>query len=465
MSEKYNLPSLLIVDDDQVNLLLLAEFFSNKAKVFTANSAEGALAQVSGAEKGSIQVILSDVRLGGGMDGLALLHEIKRLDPGVIVVLMTGFGELEGAIQAIQRGAFDYVSKPFRLDEVATVIERAFFQSIQAREVSPDDTIRVSKARALLGRTAKMVEIFKAIGRASLTESTVLVRGESGTGKELVARAIHENSSRKGRPFVAVNCGAIPDSLLESELFGYTKGAFTGAVADKVGLVEEAFGGTLFLDEIGDVPAHLQVKLLRLLQDREYRPVGSVETRAANVRILAATHRDLENMVKLESFREDLYYRLKVIEIRLPPLRERREDIPELVETFLKQFAQLSHKRIDRIHEDSLKKLQTYDWPGNVRELEHVIERAIAMTRTQVILPEDLGLDSVCQTAAPNDVPLERIRSLELIEKEAIEKTLQSVAYNKTRAAEILGIDRVTLYRKASRYGISLDSSASAGVV
>jgi transcriptional regulator with PAS, ATPase and Fis domain len=296
----------------------------------------------------------------------------------------------------------------------------------------------------------------------------VLVIGESGTGKELVARAIHDNGPRRSRKFVAVNCGALAENLLESELFGHVKGSFTGAVSDKRGLFDEANGGTLFLDEIGDITPALQIKLLRVLQESEFKPVGSNETRKADVRVIAATHRDLAKAVASGAFREDLYYRLKVISIELPPLRERMEDLPDLVGHFLARYAEKNKKGVSHVSDEAMRLIRSYAWPGNIRELEHAIERAVAMTNTNVLFPEDFppevsrqqqGMGSPAPTGADAGASANgggTSTSLEDMEKAHILRVLQEVGYNKSKASEVLGIDRATLYRKAQRYGIDL---------
>lgn len=396
------------------------------------------------------------------MDGMAVLREVKKSNAGSAVILMTGFGSMEGAIEAIQQGAFDYISKPFKLDELKAVVNRAVKHWESLREMRGSgglEKLEVS-SKGLIGKSPKIVEIYKTLARAAMSASNVLVIGESGTGKELVARAIHDNSPRRTKRFIAVNCGALAENLLESELFGHVKGSFTGAVSDKRGLFEEATGGTLFLDEIGDITPALQIKLLRVLQENEFKPVGSNETRKADVRVIAATHRDLDSLVKTGKFREDLYYRLKVISIELPPLRERPEDLPELINHFLVRFADKNKKAISHVSEEALELLTHYSWPGNVRELEHAIERAVAMTNTSVLFKEDFPSEIVrgnAPTAAPSgEGDSQPASSLEEMEKAHILKVLQEVRYNKSKASEVLGIDRATLYRKAQRYGIDL---------
>jgi transcriptional regulator with PAS, ATPase and Fis domain len=338
-----------------------------------------------------------------------------------------------------------------------------------ARESAKSDTAPILETpRKLIGSSPKIVDVYKTLARATLSTSTVLIRGESGTGKELVSRGIHENSERKGKAFVAVNCGALTETLLESELFGYVKGAFTGAQSDKKGLFEEANGGTLFLDEIGDITPSLQVKLLRVLQEGEIKPVGSNSQVKVNVRIIAATHRDLATLVSQGKFREDLYYRLKVIEIEIPPLRERREDIPELAQVFLKKYAHKTGKSIHSISPEAMKALQGYRWPGNVRELEHQIERAVTLTSASTLslddfelikkekAPEGVGKEDGASDLKNSDLKGAEQKSLEEMEKLHILKVLKEVDYNKSKASEVLGIDRATLYRKAQKYGIAL---------
>jgi DNA-binding NtrC family response regulator len=449
---------ILLVDDDAVTLSMLKEFLEERNfEVFLAQDADQAVVQV---RREKIPLVLSDIRMEES-DGLSLLSELKKAYPEIVMILMTGFGSMEGAIEAIQKGAFDYISKPFDLNKLLSLLDKAVnhIRSLsQGRDV-PSATVSGEPPRLLIGSSPKIVEVYKTIARATLSTSTVLIRGESGTGKELVSRAIHQNSARKSKKFVAVNCGALTESLLESELFGHLKGSFTGAQSDKKGLFEEANGGTLFLDEIGDISQGLQVKLLRVLQEGEIRPVGSHQQVKVDVRILAATHRNLDEMVATGKFREDLYYRLKVIEIEIPPLRERQEDIPELAQVFLKKYSSKLGKGTHSISKDAMKALVRYQWPGNVRELEHQIERAVAMTSASILSVDDFEFSE-----EPHSSPLteqntavgQDHQSLEDIERSHILSVLRQVDYNKSKASEILGIDRATLYRKAQKYGINL---------
>jgi DNA-binding NtrC family response regulator len=398
-------------------------------------------------------------------DGFSLLTQVKRRFPDVVMILMTGFGSMEGAIEAIQKGAFDYISKPFDLSRLLTLVQKAqkHLQSLGHEQGTSGSTGVMETPRSIVGSSPKIVEVYKTLARATLSASTVLISGESGTGKELVARAIHANSPRKSKKFVAVNCGALTETLLESELFGHVRGAFTGAQTDKKGLFEEAHGGTLFLDEIGDVSPGLQVKLLRVLQEGEIKPVGSAQNIKVDVRVVAATHRDLSQWVEQGKFREDLYYRLKVIEIEIPPLRERKEDIRELAQVFLAKYNQKLSKRVQTISPEAMQSMINYDWPGNVRELEHQVERAVALTSSSVLSADDFEFEvsHAADTHITHKNGGSEPRSLEELEREHILRVLKEVDYNKSRASEILGIDRATLYRKAQKFGIALKNESN----
>jgi DNA-binding NtrC family response regulator len=396
-------------------------------------------------------VVLTDLRMKG-MQGLELLNQIKREYPEVNVVLMTAFGSVDTAVEAMKHGASDYLTKPVKKDELIRVVERVIREAALRREV---DRLRreVRKEYSfhqILGKSKTIQAVFDLIRRVADSPTNVLITGESGTGKELVAKAIHYNSSRKEAPFVPVNCAAIPEQLLESELFGHMRGAFTDAKVDKRGLFEEAQKGTLFLDEISELPLMLQAKLLRAIQEKEIRRVGATKPIAVDVRIIAATNLNLADEVKNKRFREDLYYRLNVIELKLPPLRERREDIPLLVDAFLKKCAEMGGKPVKGISEAALAMLIDYAWPGNVRELENVIERAVTLSRGDKVSPDDLppavqgarGDRRVLDEAAEKSLPLHEV------EKEYIKKILEKTGGNKYQAAHVLGIDRKTLYRK-----------------
>jgi two-component system, NtrC family, response regulator AtoC len=444
---------LLVVDDDRVTRDLLREIFEKEGySVFSAASGEEAVKMIAREE---FPIVVSDIRMVE-LDGMGVLGAIKKMHPQSVVILMTGFGTMEGAIEAIQRGAFDYISKPFRMEDLKALVKRAAEQWKIAQEPARAgaELPTVPTPRTLIGKSQKIVEVYKTLARATLSPSNVLIVGESGTGKELVARAIHDNSPRKKERFIALKCGALSELLLESEIFGHIKGAFEGAVADKTGLWEDAHKGTLFLDEIGDVAPALQVKLLRALQEGEFKPVGSNETRKADTRVIAATHWDLERAISEGKFRDDLYYRLKVILIELPPLRDRMEDMGELVSHFLALQSNRIGKSISHISDDAMTLLKAYTWPGNIRELEHAIEHAVTMTRTTVLYPEDFP--SEIQNRKSEFSASADTISLEDVEKEHIERILESVNWNKSRAATLLRIDRKTLHRKAQRYGIQL---------
>jgi two-component system response regulator AtoC len=452
---------ILVVDDDEVTRKLLREVLEKEGyDIQLAPSGEEAVRLL---KKEPFPIVLSDIRMLE-LDGISLLREVKKAQPQASVILMTGFGSMEGAIEAIQEGAFDYVSKPFKMIDLKAVVGRAakHWESLkEMRGVNSVVQLDVT-AKSLIGKSPKIVEVYKTLARAAMSPSNVLVTGESGTGKELVARAIHDNSQRRTKRFIAVNCGALAENLLESELFGHVKGAFTGAVSEKRGLFEESNGGTLFLDEIGDITPALQIKLLRVLQEGEIKPVGSSDLKKVNVRVIVATHRDLEALVRSGKFREDLFYRLKVISIELPPLRDRMEDLPYLVEHFLARYADKNKKAISHISDEAMALLKTYSWPGNIRELEHAIERAVAMTNTTILFPEDFPSEVLRAGAAagenenPAAVNSVGQTSLEDMEKAHISKVLQDVHFNKSKASEVLGIDRATLYRKAQKYGIDL---------
>ena len=421
-------------------------------------------------------LVFLDIRMPG-IDGLTALARLRETRPDACVVVMTAHGTMETAIQAMQRGAYDYLAKPFDLDEVVLVAERALTAGRLTQEVARLRTglQEVWEFGALIGRHPRMQEVYKTIGRIASTDVTVLLRGESGTGKELVARAIHHYSRRAGRPFVGVSSAAIPGTLLESELFGHERGAFTDAKERKLGKLELAHGGTLFLDEIGDMPLELQAKLLRALQERTIERVGGQDSIRIDVRVLAATNRDLDTMMREGRFREDLYYRLNVVTVNLPPLRERRRDIPLLVEHFLAKYSPSMGER--GVAPDALDRLVGHEWPGNVRELENVVQRAMVMATGGAILPEHLPIGPVSAAASVAvDASLEEVierklmecvRGLRdhsnanlydlmigLVEKPLLRAVLRETGGNQVRAAQILGINRNTLRKKLTEHSI-----------
>jgi len=447
--------SILVIDDDLETCNFLAEIFSEEGwSVTFSQTAEGA---VENARRTHFDLIVSDINLEGRINGVALLKEFKALTPESQVILISGFGTLETAVEAVREGAFDYISKPFNVNEVVATARRALKDKDTG---SPAATLMKEYSEAgLIGHSPKMIEVYKEIALVAPSKTTVLITGESGVGKELVARAIHRNSSRGSGPFIAVNCGALTETLLESELFGHTRGSFTGAVADKRGLFEEANGGTIFLDEIGDTSLALQVKLLRALQESEIRRVGGSRAIKFDARVLAATNRELEREVKEGRFREDLFYRLSVVVLRVPPLRQRREDIRLLAAQSLRRAVD-SGARASSISEEALVLLEQYDWPGNVRELENTIWHAALYARGAGITPEDLPErvrthTIVAEREAKIQAMFSGLPSLDELERRYLVCVLQSVGGSRTKAADVLGIDRRTLYRMAERFGVN----------
>ena len=449
--------TVLVVDDDPAASRLLREVLAKEGfQVETAGSGSEALEK---AEAILFDVVLSDIRMPD-LDGVEVLRGMKHLSPETVVIMMTAFGSIETAIETIKEGAYDYISKPFKLDDVKLTVRRALDHKRLLREnVHLRQALKTEhRLENIVGRSAAMLEVYKIVARVSSSASTVLIRGESGTGKELIAKAIHYNSPRTERPFIIVDCGALAETLLESELFGYMKGAFTGAMANQKGLLEEAEGGTCFLDEMGDIGPALQAKLLRFLQEREIRRVGGREGIKLDVRVIVATNKDLESLVKESKFREDLFYRLSVVSLTLPPLRQRPEDIPLLAEHFLTKYALRNQKDISDISPESLSLLCEYLWPGNVRELEHVIEQAVALTGNPILLPEDLP-PRLRGAATPRQDGGEVSSSLREGVKRHIQNVLKQARGNKKLAAQLLGINRRTLYRLAERYQIELGSA------
>lgn len=452
------MPRVLVVDDevsilDTLQILLRGEGF----EVATAKSGREALERF---EETSPDVVLTDIRMPG-VTGLDLLAQIRERDPETPVILMTAQASLQSAVQAVNQGAFYYLQKPFVNGELVALCRRA----AETRELKRENRalrreIRRrdrSTAGRPVGRNRAFMEVLNLAETVAPTDSTVLITGESGTGKEILARYIHALSEREGGPFVSINCGALPEMLLESELFGHVKGSFTGAVRDKVGLLVAAKGGTFFLDEVGEMSPALQVKMLRALQEREVVPVGATEPVPIDVRIVAATNRDLEQEMRRGTFRSDLYYRLNVITLHLPPLRERRDDIPLLTEHFLRVLAERSEAEHPlKVAAEAMEALQRYDWPGNVRELENALERAAVLCNGDVLTPSALPARVVERQPEPliADRPPAN-PTLEVIERAYIFWVLQAEGGNKARAAEVLGIDPSTLYRKLNRYGMN----------
>lgn len=432
---------ILVVDDDAASRNVVSEMLTRDGyEVETADGTESALT-AHGASP--FDIVVSDIRMPG-KDGLDLLRALVDDTFSPLVILITAFGDMEGAARALQGGAFEYLSKPFRTAELKVTVARAVTELRQVDSVGPS---AAQPQVGLIGRSPAMVRLYREVARASASDVTVLIKGESGSGKELVARAIHSYSPRKETPFIAVNCGALTENLLESELFGHVRGAFTGADSNRKGLFEQASGGTLFLDEIGEVSGRMQAQLLRVLQEGEVRPVGSSTSYTVDTRVVAATNRSLEDMVQQGTFREDLLYRIMVIVITVPPLNKRREDIPLLVQHFLGRHG-TEHKR--QIDIEALHALTAYGWPGNVRQLENTIARALALTPGDRITLDDLPDEIAAQTAetSENDSTGEStVKTLSELNREYSLTILQRCGGNKSKAAELLGIDRKTLYR------------------
>ncbi len=449
-------PLILVADDDQVARELLAEALGREGyRVRVAAGGEECLAL---AEAELFELALVDLRMPG-LDGLAVLKRLSVIQPDLPVVILTAFASIETAIAAVNAGAYDYLSKPFRMDEIKVVVHR----TLEARRLARENLQYRQELHArfgfeaLIGQSRQMVQIYKLVARVAALDTTVLIEGETGTGKELVARAIHQASARAGRPFVVVDCTALPEALFESELFGHERGAFTGAVAARRGLFETSAGGTCFLDEIGELTAPLQAKLLRVLQERMIRRVGGNEPIPVDVRIVAATNQELRKLAADGGFRDDLYYRLAVVTITMPPLRERPADIPLLARHFLDKLALAGGRAAKQLSPEALDLLASYHWPGNVRELEHVIERAVALSSGDAVLPDDLPLQVRREPERPVRLPTAEM-TLEDVKRWYVTKVLEDMGGNKLRAAEALGIDRRTLYRILDRQSTEADA-------
>ncbi len=438
---------LLIVDDELSVRDSLAKWFHEEGyEVGIAEDANNALTRLA---EGRWDAALLDIKMHG-IDGIELQRRIHEIDPELIVIMMTGYASVETAVAALKNGAYDYVTKPLDPDEIAHLVKKALAHKRTEQEnVRLRETVaEVARPDDIVGQSSIMQKLFDAIETVGPTDATVLITGESGTGKELVARAIHHASPRKFHPLVVIHCGALTETLLESELFGHEKGAFTGAQYRKKGKFEIAEGGTVFLDEIGDISLKTQTDLLRVLQEREIVRVGGNQPIKVDFRCIAATNRDLERAIEEGKFRPDLFYRLNVFRIELPPLRERRDDIPSLVNHFVGKFSLQMNKKITRVSPGAMNLLQQQPWTGNVRELENAVERAMVVAQEPEIRESDFAFKA---NAVPNGAP----KSLDEIEKAHILRTLETVGWNQTRAAEILNIDRVTLHHKLKRYGWS----------
>ncbi len=446
--------SLLVVDDDESIRRIFREILAprEKVEIHEAADAEQALKLLRAR---SFDAAFMDLRMPG-LGGMELLEKVKRERPSLDIVMVTAHGTIETAVQAMKLGAADFLPKPFKLDQVSIILGR--LRRVRTLE-SENAALRREleerySPRNLVGLSAPMRRCAEMIDRVRREDCNVLLLGESGTGKELLARSIHYDGTRRERLFVPIDCGAIAPTLLESELFGHERGAFTGAHARKAGLFEMAHGGTVFLDEVGEIPLELQPALLRAIEAKEIRPVGSTEYRSIDVRILAATNRPLDRMVAESRFRRDLYYRLNTVTISIPPLRERIDDVPLLVEHFLRGYATRGSRKVTGVAREALRALEAYDWPGNVRELQHAVERACALGRGEEISLEELPPDVLQRRRRPE--PEGAVRSIDEMEREAVDRLLREHAGDTARAAELLGIDRSTLYRKVKRWGLTI---------
>jgi DNA-binding NtrC family response regulator len=454
---------ILVVEDDPSHLEILTRHLERCGyRVEAAESAEQALSRFS---RFAPHLVLSDLRMPG-MSGFELLRKLKADAPDVTVVLMTAFDDMQTAIDAMKEGAYDYLVKPLDLERLEAILGSALEQRRRnggplGRQKDPEVEPPALTGDDLIGRHPKMVDVFKTIGRVAPSSAPVLIRGETGTGKELIARTIHQNSTRSQHPFISVNCASLPETLLESELFGHVRGAFTGAQSDRKGRFELAGKGTIFLDEIGDITPAFQAKLLRVLQEKDFYPVGGEEARRSEARVLAATHQPVEELVRKGKFREDLYFRLRVVEIVVPPLRERREDIPALARHLVGQAAQLADRPAPRIPDDVIRRLVIHDWPGNVRELENTLMRAVVLCGGDSLTPDHLDfgpgsvlVGSAAGTGGSGNGLTELDAVLELAERDHVQRVLATTGGHKSRSAELLRISRGRLDRLIEKHGL-----------
>lgn len=448
--------SILVVEDGQSQREMLRDFLIKEGhSVAEAESGDKAIALVM---KGHFDLILLDYKMPG-MDGMQVLKEVKRINQEIDVVIITAYGTIETAVDAMKAGAIDYITKPIEFDELLLLVERVSERRMLIREneiLRREIGAKGITSNRIIYRSPKMDSLINLAGRVASSRATVLIQGESGTGKELIARLIHNISPRSAKSFIAVNCGALPENLLESELFGHEKGSFTGALARRIGRCEEADGGTLFLDEIGEITPSVQIKLLRFLQEREFQRIGGNQTIYSDVRIISATNRDLEAKVKEGSFREDLYYRLNVVALSVPPLRERKEDIPLLIDHFLQVYTTENNRNIQGITSEARDLLMKYDYPGNVRELENIIERAVVISRDSFISLKDLPFteESLYQIDTLTEEAGFLRSSIEDLERKMIREAMEKAGGHQTKAAETLGISERMLRYKLKKYSL-----------
>ena len=449
---------ILICDDEEGILIYLKKLLQTQGyQVETFNAGAALLRRLKEGDPGDADLVLQDVRMPD-LDGISVLQEVKKLRPSLPIVIMTAFGTIDAAVEAIKLGAYDYVTKPFPKEKILSVLKNALEkeQLLQENRALKSELGKPILQDSIVFKSHVFQETYDLTLQVAASEANILVLGESGTGKELIAGAIHYNSHRKERRFLSINCAALSETLLESQLFGHVRGAFTGAVTSQKGLLEEADGGTLFLDEVGDMSLSIQAKLLRVIQERDFIPVGATKAKNADIRFVAATNKNLEREVQQGRFREDLYYRLNVINIPLPPLRERRDDVEPLCLHFLKKYSLKMKKVVTGLTPEALQLLCAYDWPGNIRELENVIERAVILARSSLVTSKELPI----WRKSPENTATREVKmvSLENMEREHIARTLAGTGYHKTRSAEILGISRKTLDRKIVEYALIIPS-------
>jgi len=446
------IPLVLVVDDDRnIRTVLKGMLEESGFSVMTSQDVGGALPVIEGQD---LDLVITDLKMPG-KSGMDLLSESLRLKPAVPVIMISAFGDVEAAVSAIKRGAYDFITKPFDEDELLNVIKKALSESRKNRElVSAYFSGENAPLHDIIGKSDAIKEILRTVQKIARSDSTVLITGETGVGKEMIARAIHTESHRRDQPFIKVNCAAIPELLLESELFGHERGAFTGAVTSKPGRFEIAHKGSLFLDEIGDMSFHLQAKLLSALQDRAFERVGGVRTIRVDIRIIAATNRDLKEAMRSGAFRQDLFYRLNIVPVHVPPLRERLEDIFPLTDNLVRKFASRNPKTIARVSPEVMAALSSYDWPGNIRELENVVERMVVMA-DGATLGTDLLPDEISGKTRTGESFRERVGSISrATEKQMIIDALEKTGQNRSKAAELLGISRRTIQHKIKEYGL-----------
>ena len=447
---------ILIVDDEPSHRLMLSAHLKSG---YDVSEASDGLTAVEAVKKRFFDLVLMDIRMPG-MDGLEALRQIKAISPGIVVFIMTAFQSVETAREALRQGASDYIVKPVDTEELLANIEREFsYRDLQRENTLLKERLGEQFAESnIIARSTKMREVLENIALIAPSDATVLILGESGTGKELIANLIHERSSRAKKPFIKLNCAALTEALLESELFGHEKGSFTGATERKPGRFELANEGSFFLDEVGEMSPTTQVKLLRVLQEQQFERVGGTELITVDIRIIAATNKELIKEVEASRFREDLYYRLNVVPIQLPPLRERKEDIPPLAEYFLKFYGEKNHRETVQILPESLDLMMRYDWPGNVRELENTIERGVIIARSEYLTPDELppNIRKIAESTTRYSSEVTVGSTIKEMEKEFIAQTLASVAGNRTRTAKLLGITRKTLQNKIREYKLDL---------